>query len=73
MFELERYLFVKNKTKIIEFQIYRKFVHIMKGGGRKFIRNHISFLRKLKHLKKKRKITIKFRAKRLTIQINAYS
>lgn len=48
MIELERYLFVKNKTKIIEFQIYRKFVHIMKGGGRKFIRNHISFLRKLK-------------------------
>lgn len=50
MFELERYLFVKNKTKIIEFQIYRKFVHIMKGGGgeRKFIRNHIYFLRKLK-------------------------
>lgn len=49
MFELERYLFVKNKTKIIEFQIYRKFVHIMKGGGEKIHKESHFFFKKIKN------------------------
>lgn len=50
MFELERYLFVKNKIKIIEFQIYCKFVYIMKGGGGgKIYKELYFFFKKIKN------------------------
>lgn len=48
---------IQKQNKIMKFQIYRKFVHIIgPGGGGVFIRNRISF--------KKNKIKIKMFEKR---------
>lgn len=47
---------IQKQNKIMKFQIYRKFVHIIGEGGGVFIRNRISFL--------KNKIKIKMFEKR---------
>lgn len=40
---------IQKNPKIMKFQIYRKFVHIMKGGGKKIHKESHFFFKKIKN------------------------